>query len=66
MRKPALIALVENYGVKINEENQQNYKDFKEKATVIKKENESQSYADKLASEIEFKKIRINMVIWSL
>lgn len=56
MRKPALIALVENYGVKINEEHQQNYKDFKEKATIIKKENESQSYADKLASEVEFEK----------
>lgn len=56
LRKPALIALVENYGVKINEEHQQNYKDFKEKATIIKKENESQSYADKLASEIEFEK----------
>lgn len=56
LRKPALIALVEDYGVKIDKEHEQTYKDFKEKATIIKKENESQSYADKLATEMEFEK----------
>ena len=56
LRKPALIALVEEYGVKIDKEHEQTYKDFKEMATIINKENESQSYADKLASEIEFEK----------
>lgn len=56
LRKPALIALVEDYGVKIGKEHEQTYKDFKEKATIIKKENESQSYADKLATEMEFEK----------
>lgn len=56
LRKPALIALVEDYAVKIDEEHQQTYKDFKEKATIIKKENESQSYADKLATEMKFEK----------
>lgn len=56
LRKPALIALVEDYDVKIDEEHEQTYKDFKEKATIIKKANESQSYADKLATEMEFEK----------
>lgn len=56
LRKPSLIALVDNYGVKIDEEHEQTYKDFKEKATIIKKENESKDYADKLASEMEFEK----------
>lgn len=56
LRKPALIALVDDYGVKINEEHEQTYKDFKEKATIIKKENESQDFANKLATEMEFEK----------
>ena len=56
LRKPALIALVDEYGVKIDEEHEQTYKDFKEKATIIKKENESQNFADKLATEMEFEK----------
>lgn len=56
LRKPALIAMVDDYGVKIDEEHEQTYKDFKEKATIIKKENESQDFADKLATEMEFEK----------
>lgn len=56
LRKPSLIAMVDNYGVKINDEHQQTYKDFKEKATVINKENEAQAYADKLGSEMIFEK----------
>lgn len=56
LRKPALIAMVDDYGVKIEDEHQQTYKDFKEKATVINKENEAQTYADKLGSEMVFEK----------
>lgn len=56
LRKPALIAMVDNYGVKINDAHQQTYKDFKEKATVINKENEAQVFADKLGSEMVFAK----------
>lgn len=56
LRKPALIAMVDEYGIKIKEAHQQTYKDFKEQATVINKENDSQVFADKLASEISFEK----------
>lgn len=56
LRKPALIKLVEEYNVVIEEEFQQTYKDFKEQATVINKENEANSYAEKLAQEIVFEK----------
>ncbi|MDK2562237.1 DUF3387 domain-containing protein [Romboutsia sedimentorum] len=40
LRKPALIAMVDDYGVKVKDAHQQNYKDFKEQATVINKSNE--------------------------
>ncbi|WP_462405815.1 hypothetical protein [Gracilibacillus sp. Marseille-QA3620] len=56
LRKPALIKLVDEYGVEIDEEHQQTYKDFKEQATVINKENEANKYAEKLAQEITFEK----------
>ena len=56
LRKPALISMVDDYGIKIKDEHQQTYKDFKEQATVINKENESKSFADKLASEMTFEK----------
>ncbi len=56
LRKPALIAMVDDYGIKIKDEHEQTYKDFKEQATIINKENESQAFADKLASEMTFEK----------
>lgn len=56
VRKPALIKLVDEYNVIIEEEFQQTYKDFKEQATVINKENEANSFAEKLAQEIVFEK----------
>lgn len=56
LRKPALIAMVDEYGVVIKDAHQQTYKDFKEKATVINKENEAQAFADKLATEITLEK----------
>jgi len=56
LRKPALIKLVEEYNVKIDEEHQQTYKDFKAQAAVINKENEANSYAEKLVQEIVFEK----------
>ena len=56
LRKPALIKLVDEYNVIIEEEFQQTYKDFKAQATVINKENEANSYAEKLAQEIVFEK----------
>ena len=56
LRKPALIKLVDEYDVKIDEENQQIYKDFKEQANVINKENEANTYAEQLAQEITFEK----------
>lgn len=56
LRKPALISMVDDYGIKIKESHQQNYKDFKEQATVINKENASQEFADKLAREMVFEK----------
>lgn len=48
--------MVDDYGVKIKDDHQQTYKDFKEQATIINKENESQEFADKLASEMTFEK----------
>lgn len=54
LRKPALISLVEDYGVEIDEEHQQTYKDFKEEATVINKENDAKDFANKLANEMVF------------
>lgn len=57
LRKPALAELVDKYGVVIKEEHQQTYKDFKESASVISKENEAKKYADELALEMTFKKI---------
>ena len=56
LRKPALIAMVDDYGIKIKDDHQQTYKDFKEQATIINKENDSQAFADKLASEMTFEK----------
>jgi hypothetical protein len=56
LRKPALIKLVDEYNVIIEEEFQQTYKDFKEQATVINKENDANSFAEKLAQEIVFDK----------
>ena len=56
LRKPALISMVDDYGIEIKDEHQQTYKDFKEQATVINKENESKAFADKLASEMTFEK----------
>lgn len=56
LRKPALIAMVDEYKIKIKDDHQQNYKDFKEQATVINKENASQAFADKLAIEMTFEK----------
>ncbi|MGN1401994.1 MAG: FxLYD domain-containing protein [Bacillus sp. (in: firmicutes)] len=56
LRKPALIKLVEDYGVSIDEEHEQIYRDFKEQATVINKENEANQYAEKLAQEISFER----------
>lgn len=56
LRKPALIKLVDEYNVKIEDEFQQTYKDFKEQATVINKENDANSFAEKFAQEIVFEK----------
>lgn len=56
LRKPALIKLVDEYKVIIEEEFQQTYKDFKEQATVINKENDANSFAEKLGQEIVFDK----------
>lgn len=56
LRKPALIKLVDEYNVVIEEEFQQLYKDFKQQATVINKENDAQSFAEKFAQEIIFEK----------
>lgn len=56
LRKPALIKLVDEYGVKIDEEHLQTYKDFKEQAIVINKENDANEYAEKIAQEITFDK----------
>jgi len=56
LRKPALIKLVDEYNVVIEEEFQQLYKDFKQQATVINKENDAQSFAEKFAQEIVFEK----------
>lgn len=56
LRKPALIKLVDEYNVEIKEEFQQTYKDFKEQATVINKENEAHKYAENLALETVFEK----------
>lgn len=56
LRKPALIAMVDDYGIKIKESHKQTYKDFKEQASIINKENKAQEFADKLASEMTFEK----------
>ena len=56
LRKPALVSLVEDYGVEIDEEHQQTYKDFKEEATVINKENDAKNFTDKLANEMVFER----------
>lgn len=56
LRKPAFIKLVDEYKVIIEEEFQQTYKDFKEQATVINKENDANNFAEKLAQEIVFEK----------
>lgn len=56
LRKPALIAMVDDYKIKIDDTHQQTYKDFKEQASIINKENASQEFADKLAREMSFEK----------
>lgn len=56
LRKPAIVGLVEDYGIKIDAENEQIYNDLKEEAKTIKKEIKSQKYADDLARKIEFQK----------
>ena len=56
LRKPALIKLVDEYNVIIEDEFQQIYKDFKEKSTVISKENDANNFAEKLIYEIVFEK----------
>lgn len=56
LRKPALIRLVDEYNVIIEDEFQQIYKDFKEKSTVISKENDANNFAEKLIYEITFEK----------
>lgn len=56
LRKPALINLVDKYGMTINENNKQIYTDFKAKASIINKETEGKEFAEKLATEIEFSK----------
>lgn len=50
------IKLVDEYNVIIEEEFQQTYKDFKEQAVVINKENDANSFAEKLAQEIVLEK----------
>jgi len=54
LRKPALIKLVDEYNVVIEDEFQQLYKDFKEQATVINKENDANGFAEELPQEIVF------------
>ncbi len=56
LRKPALITLVDEYNMKIDEEHQQMYKDFKEQVNVINKENAANKYAEQLALEITFER----------
>lgn len=56
LRKPALITIVDEFGAKINDEHQQTYKDFKEKAIIIEKDNEAKEFADKIAQEVVFEK----------
>lgn len=57
LRKPALMSMVETYGVKINTEHEQTYKDFKAQATVIDKENKARAYAEELATQIKLDKV---------
>lgn len=54
LRKPALVSLVDTYGIKINTEHEQTYKDFKATASVINKENEAKKYAESLAASLKF------------
>ncbi|MBU3090372.1 FxLYD domain-containing protein [Clostridium gasigenes] len=57
LRKPSLMSMVETYGVKINSEHEQIYKDFKAQATVIDKENKSRTYAEELGTQIKLEKV---------
>lgn len=54
LRKPALIKMVDDFGLVIEEKNEQIYKDFKAKATVINKENEAKKFAENLGTNIKF------------
>lgn len=56
LRKPSLVAFVEEYGMVIKEENQQTYKDFKEQAIIIEENNEGKDFLDKLATEVVIEK----------
>ncbi|MGL4990966.1 MAG: hypothetical protein ACRCYE_09540 [Sarcina sp.] len=58
LRKPALIKLVDEYGVSISEKNKQVYTDFKAKATVINKESEAEKFVDNLMNDVEFEKTK--------
>lgn len=56
LRKPALVSMVDNYGLEIDKSNEQTYKDFKAQATVIQEDNEAKKFAEELISKMEFKK----------
>ncbi|WP_297638631.1 hypothetical protein [uncultured Clostridium sp.] len=56
LRKPALVSMVDNYGLVIDKENEQTYKDFKAQASVIAEESDAKKFAEELISKIEFKK----------
>ena len=56
LRKPSMVTLVEEYGMVVDEENQQTYKNFKEEATIINKEKDVQEFVKKVANEIVFEK----------
>ena len=58
LRKPALIALVDEHGMVIDEQNKQIYEDFKAKATIINKEKGAEDFAKKLATEIKLEKTK--------
>ncbi|MGL4876130.1 MAG: hypothetical protein ACRC30_15935 [Clostridium sp.] len=56
LRKPALVGMVDNYGLVIDKGNEQTYKDFKAQAGVILEENEAKKFAEDLIGKIKFKK----------
>ncbi|WP_055070692.1 hypothetical protein [Clostridium massiliamazoniense] len=46
--------MVDKHGLVINENNKQTYNDFKAKASIINKNNDAKTFAEKLATEIKF------------